>query len=669
MIDKDYAKNRIEILRKELNEHNYYYYVLASPKINDYEYDMLMKELLELEKDFPEFFDSKSPTQRVGSDLSNEFVQVEHKFPMLSLGNTYSKEDFADFHNRVYKTIGGDFQYCCELKFDGVSISLTYENGQLVRAVTRGDGEKGDDVTENVKTIKSIPLQLRGNEYPKLFEIRGEIIMPHSSFIEINRQREEDDMPLFANPRNAAAGSLKLLNSKEVAQRKLDCYLYYIMSDNLPSNSHYENLQAAKKWGFKISEHIALVNTLDDVFKYIDYWDKERHNLPYSIDGIVIKVDSLEKQSELGQTAKVPRWAISYKFKAERAKTKLISVDFQVGRTGAITPVANLEPVLLAGTTVKRSTLHNIDFLNALDLHYNDSVFVEKAGEIIPQIVGIDTNERNENAPKVIFPEICPICGTKLIRNEQEAIVYCPNEESCKPQLIGKIVHFVSRKAMNIATGEATIEQLFEAGLIKDIADLYLLKKEQLLSLDRFAEKSAQNLVSSIEDSKNVSFDRVLYSLGIKFVGETMSKVLAKAFKSIDNLKKSSIEQLQSTREIGEATAQEIRKFLDSDKNMFLIERLQSAGLCFEMQEQQIISKSNTLEGKTFVVTGNFGTPQRRKEIEQMIEANGGKLVGGVSKNTNFVVAGEKPGESKIEKANQLNIPIISEIDFLKIVE
>lgn len=669
MIDKDCAKNRIEELRKQIDEFNYHYYVNASPQISDFEFDMLMKELIDLEQKFPEFFDTTSPSQRVGSDINKEFVQVEHNFPMLSLGNTYSKEDFVEFHNRVFKTIGADFLYCCELKFDGVSISLTYENGELIRAVTRGDGEKGDDVTENIKTIRSIPLKLRGDNFPNFFEIRGEIIMPHSSFMQINRQREEDGLTLFANPRNAAAGSLKLLSSKEVAQRKLDCYLYYIMADNLPSNSHFENLQKAKKWGFKISEHISLVDSIDGVFKYIEFWDKQRHNLPYSIDGIVIKVDSLEKQNQLGQTAKVPRWAISYKFKAERAKTKLLSVDFQVGRTGAITPVANLEPVLLAGTTVKRSTLHNVDFFNALDLHFGDSVYVEKAGEIIPQIVGVEKKERLIDAKKIVFPSNCPFCNTKLNRNDKEAIVYCPNETGCKPQLIGKIVHFVSRKAMNIATGEATIEQLFEARFINNIADLYLLKKEQLLTLERFAQKSAQNLIDSIEESKNVPFERVLYALGIKYVGETMSKILAKSFLNMQNLMNASVEQLQNTKEIGEATAQEIRKYFDNQNNRNLIERLKFSGLCFEMKEQQLVAKSSVLEGKSFVVTGNFGTPQRRKEIEQLVELNGGKLLSGVSKNLNFVVAGEKPGESKIEKANQLHIPVISESDFLKMLK
>ncbi len=667
MESKQSAKIRIEQLRNEIREHNFNYYVNSTPTISDYEYDMLLKELIELEKNFPEFFDKNSPSVRVGDDTNNKFSQSEHKFPMLSLGNTYSIEDFTDFDSRIKKIIESDFEYCCELKFDGASISLTYENGRLVKAVTRGDGTKGDVVTENVKTIPSIPLVLRGEGFPDFFEIRGEIFMPHKSFLELNKIRNEKGLQLFANPRNAASGSLKLQNSKEVAKRKLDCFLYYIMADELQSNSHYENLQMAKKWGFKISEETRRAKNISEVFDFIKLWDTKRNELEYDIDGIVIKVDSLEQQKILGETAKAPRWAIAYKFKAERAATKLISVDFQVGRTGAVTPVANLEPVQLAGTTVKRSTLHNSDYITAMDLHYNDTVFVEKAGEIIPQVVDVDYTKRQENAHRVEFPHNCPECGSALIRNESEAAYYCPNEQGCPPQIKGKIEHFIGRKAMDIGAGEATVELLFNQGLVNNIADLYDLKFEDIIKLERFAQKSAQNLIESIADSKKVPFERVLFAMGIRYVGETVSKVIAKNLKNIDSIINATEEELTNIDEVGEKIASEVVKFFSDDKNVELVNRLKNAGLQFETEK--IEQAGNSLEGKNIIVTGNFGTSQRRKELEQMVEQYGGKKVSSVSAKTDYIVAGDKAGSSKMKKAEELGIKIITEEEFLKMID
>ena len=666
MDNKQNAKLRIEQLRKEIRENNYLYYVLSESKISDYQFDMMLKELIDLEKKFPEFYDVNSPSARVGDDRNLQFEQAEHNFPMLSLGNTYSKEDFLDFDNRVKKVLGDDFEYVCELKFDGASISLTYENGKLVRAVTRGDGSKGDIITENVKTILSIPLVLRGDDFPDFFEIRGEIIMPHSTFKYLNEIREKEGKDKFANPRNAAAGSLKLLNSKEVAKRKLDCFLYYLVAENLPSNSHFDNLQKCKNWGFKISDNIVKTNDISKVFEYLEYWEENRNNLEYDIDGVVIKVDSIEHQQELGATAKAPRWAISYKFKAERGVSKLLSVDYQVGRTGAVTPVANLEPVQLAGTTVKRSTLHNADFIKALDLHFGDSVYVEKAGEIIPQIVGVDVTKRVEGAEKVIFPEICPECGTQLVKSEAEAINFCPNETGCPPQIKGKIEHFIGRKAMDIGGGEATVELLYEANLVKNVADLYDLTFEDIISLERFAKKSAENLIKSIAESKNVPFEKVLFALGIRHVGASLSKVLARNFKNIDNLSKATIEELENVDEVGEKIAITVTEFFADDKNMQIVDRLKLAGLQFEMIEQEQVKL--VLEGKSFVVTGNFGTSKRRKEIEALVEKFGGKKVSSVSAKTSFIVAGEKAGTSKLDKAKKLNIPVITEEQFLEMI-
>lgn len=668
MTNKQSAKNRINELRNLINELDYYYYVLAQPKISDYEYDILMKELIELEKKYSEFFDPNSPSVRVGDDRNTEFEQDKHRFPMLSLSNVYNKEELIEFDNRIKKALNDPYSYVCELKFDGVSISLTYENGRLVKALTRGDGTVGDIVTDNVKTIKSIPLILRGEGYPDLFEIRGEIIMPFKSFVKLNKEREEEGLQVFANPRNAAAGSLKLQNSKEVAKRGLDAYFYYLSSEKLPSDSHFENLQIAKKWGFKISEHIEKVIDIQGIMNFIEKWEHKKDNLPFAIDGIVIKIDSLRQQEQLGYTAKAPRWAIAFKFKPDTALTKLLSVDFQIGRTGAITPVANVEPVQLAGTTVKRSTLHNADYIKIIDLHYGDYVYIQKAGEIIPQIIGVEKEKRPKDAKPVIFPEYCPECGTKLVRNESEAIYYCPNNNGCPPQLKGKIEHFISRKAMNIKTGEATVDLLFDAGLIRNIADLYSLKYEDIIKLERFADKSTKNLLQSIEESKKIPFDRVLYAMGIRYVGESLSKILAKHFKSIDKLMNASYDELVAVDEVGEKIASSIIEFFKDENNKKIIERLRQAGLQMVVNEEEE-QNSDILRGKSFVVTGNFGTPQRRKEIEQLVEKYGGKKVTSVSKNTDYIIAGEKPGASKIRKATELNIPIISEQDFLKMIK
>ncbi len=660
------AKKRIEELRRLINEYDYYYYVLAQPKISDYEYDMLMKELQQLEEQFPQFKDPNSPTVRVGSDHDQRFEQAPHGYPMLSLSNTYSPEELLEFDQRIRKILGGEkYKYVCELKFDGVSINLKYENGRLVQALTRGDGTMGDIVTENVKTIRAVPLVLRGDDYPERFEIRGEIIMPHESFRRLNEERKKLGLPPFANPRNAAAGSIKLLNSAEVARRGLDIFMYYLVGENLPSDSHYENLMKAKQWGFKVSEHIRRVDDLRGVFDYIEYWDRERKNLPFDIDGVVIKIDSLRQQRILGETAKSPRWAIAYKFQAERVVTRLISVDFQVGRTGAVTPVANLEPVHLAGTIVKRASLHNADIIRNLDLHYGDWVYVEKGGEIIPKIVGVDKSRRPADAKPVVFPENCPACGTKLVRDPDEAIHYCPNRWGCPPQIMGRIEHFVSRKAMDILMGEATIRQLYEAGLVKDVADIYDLKYEDLIRLERFADKSARNLLESIERSKQVPFERVLYALGIRYVGETVAKVLAKHFKSIDRLMKATYEELVAIPEIGDKIARSIIEYFRDPKNLEIIERLKKAGVRMEAQEENV---PQVLQGLTFVVTGNFGTPEKRKEIEELIEKYGGKRASSVSSKTNYIIAGEKPGASKMQKAKQLGIPVISAEEFYKMI-
>jgi DNA ligase (NAD+) len=668
-MDKEQIGEKIKQLREQLHHHNYNYYVLAQPVITDYEYDILLQELLTLESKNPEFFDPNSPSQRVGSDINKEFVQVKHKHPMLSLGNTYNFDEVADFENRIKKALPDDkIEFVCELKYDGVAIGLTYKNGTLIQAVTRGDGTQGDDVTNNVKTIKSIPLTLQGNNFPDEFEIRGEIFLPHSSFEKMNAEKTAAGEQLFANPRNAAAGTLKLQKSSIVAKRPLDCFLYFVLGSKLPYNSHYENLMAAKSWGFKIPEHITKCHSIEDIFKFINKWDKERHSLPFDIDGVVIKVNSYQQQEELGFTAKTPRWAIAYKFKAEQAQTKLLSVDYQVGRTGAVTPVANLDPVLLAGTTVKRASLHNSDQIKLLDLHENDYVFVEKGGEIIPKIVGVDQDARAVNTKPIEFITHCPECKTELIRVEGEAKHYCPNFYGCPPQIKGRIEHFVSRKAMNIAGAEATVDALFENRLIHNIADLYYLTKEQILTMDRFAEKSATNLIDSINNSKTVPFQRVLFALGIRFVGETVAKTLANHFKSIDNIKNASIEQLTQVNEIGERIASSIVEYFTDGNNRTIVEKLKQAGVQLQLNQSEENSVINKLDGKTIVISGTF-EKHSRDELKELIEKYGGKNSGSISKNTSFLLAGENIGPSKLEKVKELNIQIITENDFLNMIK
>ena len=658
---------RIKKLSKELNKHNHNYYVLNNPSISDFEFDKLLAELIELENKYPQFKQADSPTQRVGSDISNVFKTVTHEFPMLSLGNTYSAEDLNDFHNRIVKEIEVEPEYVCELKFDGASISVSYENSKYLRAVTRGDGTQGDDVSENIKTVRSIPLSISGKDIPQNFEIRGEIIMPHKVFDELNEIREENGESPFANPRNATSGSIKMIDSREVAKRNLDCYFYYMMGKNLSATTHWESLQQLKSWGFKISEHSKLCKTISEVYDYIKFWDEERKNLSYDIDGIVIKVNSFAQQEILGFTAKSPRWAISYKFKAEQVSTKLLSIDYQVGRTGAVTPVANLEPVQLAGTVVKRASLHNADQIALLDIRINDIVFVEKGGEIIPKIVGVESHDKNSSPTQFITH--CPECGTQLYRPEGEARHFCPNSDHCPPQIKGKIEHFISRKAMNIENiGEETVALLYDTGLVRSISDLYKLKKEDILPLDRMAEKSANNIINSIEKSKEVSFDRVLFALGIRFVGETVAKILAKAFKNILNLSIASKEELMQVDEIGDRIADSIIEYFNNKEHTQLIADLMNAGLQFEMQEDENESLSDKLQGMSIIISGTFKN-YSRAEIKSVIEQHGGKNVSSISKNTDLFVAGENIGPAKLKKATELNIKIVSEEEFIKMIE
>src|SRR6056297_861442 len=664
---KEKIKERIEKLRQILHYHNYQYYVKAQPEISDFEYDNLLKELNELEKNNPQFFDPNSPTQRVGNDTTLEFKQVTHKYPMLSLGNTYSSEEVTDFIRRVQKGLNGEeTEFTCELKFDGVAIGLSYNKGLLTKAVTRGDGVKGDDVTNNVKTIRSIPLKLSGSDFPDEFVIRGEILLPHKGFEKINNEREKNNEPLFANPRNAAAGTLKLQKSSTVAKRPLDCFFYAILGDNLPLISHYENLIKAREWGFKIFDHIKKCKGADEIFEYINRWDKERHQLPFATDGVVIKVNNYQQQEKLGYTAKSPRWAIAYKFKAEQASTKLVSVQYQVGRTGAITPVANLEPVLLAGTTVKRASLHNSDQIKLLDIHEKDTVYVEKGGDIIPKIVGVDKNERKAGSKAIDFIKNCPECGSELIRIEGEAKHYCPNTAGCPPQIKGRIEHFVSRKAMNIGGAEATIEALFNKQLIKDSADLYYLNKEDIISLERFGERSAQNLLKSIEQSKSVPFYRVLYALGIRYVGETVAKTIAAKYKSIDELKSGSFGDLTAIDEIGERIAQSIIEYFKDERNLKIIEKLKNAGVKLS-QDESTVQESEKLKDLSIVISGTF-KKHSRDELKELIEKNGGKNTGSISSNTSYLLAGENIGPKKLEKAKKLDIQIIHEEDFLQML-
>ena len=665
-MDKAIVKEQIERLRIELNQHNYNYYVLSSPTISDFEFDQKLKELQQLEERYPEFNDPNSPTQRVGSDLKNEFKQVFHKYPMLSLGNTYSEGEVLDFYERTRKALNEDFEIVCELKYDGTSISLTYKEGKLVQAVTRGDGEKGDDVTENVKTIRSVPLVLQG-DYPAEFEIRGEILMPWEVFERLNSERDKQGEPLFANPRNAASGTIKLQNSNEVAKRSLDAYLYYMLGENLPDDKHVNNLQQAKSWGFRISDATRCCKSIDEVFSFIKYWDVERKNLPVATDGIVLKVNSLSQQKKLGYTAKSPRWAIAYKFQAERECTRLNSVSFQVGRTGAVTPVANLDPVQLSGTVVKRASLHNADIIKGLDLHIGDMVYVEKGGEIIPKIVDVNRELRNELLGEPVnFIDKCPECGTPLERIPGEAAHYCPNEEFCPPQIKGKIEHFVSRKAMNINIGSESIELLFGLNLLKDSADLYKLKISDLQNLERWGEKSASNLINSINDSKNVPFSRVLFALGIRYVGETVAKKLAAAMSSIEEIETASFEQLTAIDEIGETIANSIIAYFGKDSNRLLVCKLKEAGLQFESEKNNTVA-SNKLEGLSFVISGTFSN-HSRDELKSLIEQNGGKNVGSISSKTNYVLAGENMGPAKLDKAKKLGIKIISEDEFIAMI-
>ena len=662
------VKDKIKALREALEQHNYNYYVLSAPTISDREFDEMMKELQVLEEAHPEYADPHSPTQRVGSDLSKEFEQVVHKYPMLSLGNTYSEDEVKDFYERIARDLNEPFEIVAELKYDGTSISLTYEDGRLVRAVTRGDGTRGDDVTANVKTIRSVPLKLMGDRYPATFEIRGEILLPWAEFDRLNKEREEQEEPLFANPRNAASGTLKQQNPAVVAARKLDAYFYYLLGEELPAETHFDNLEAARSWGFKIPNVIRVCNSLEDIYDYIAYWDVERKNLPVATDGIVLKVNSLRQQRNLGFTAKSPRWAIAYKFQAERAVTRLNSVSFQVGRTGAVTPVANLEPVLLAGTTVKRASLHNADIIEGLDLHLGDKVFVEKGGEIIPKIVGVDVEARGLLVgDKVRFIRSCPECGTPLMRPEGEAAHYCPNEAGCPPQIKGKIEHFVTRRAMNINMGPETVEDLYEAGYIKDTADLYTLEIADLLRLERWADKSARNLMASLEESKQVPFERVLYGLGIRFVGETVAKRLVSAFHSMEQLEQASFEDLTAVDEIGERIARSIIAYFADERNRTLVNRLKEYGLQMSVAEEKLANRSEKLKGLSIVISGTFAK-HSRDEYKAMIEQHGGKNSGSVSGKTDYILAGDNMGPAKLEKAAKVGVKIINEDEFLNMI-
>ncbi|MGL5227880.1 MAG: NAD-dependent DNA ligase LigA [Bacteroidales bacterium] len=667
-MNKEEIKNRIEELRKELNDHNYNYYVLSMPVISDFEFDRKLKELQELEKANPEFFDSSSPSQRVGSDINKAFKQVAHVYPMLSLSNTYSYEEVADFYQRVTKTLNEPFELICELKYDGTSISLTYEDGKLLRAVTRGDGEKGDDVTANVKTIRSIPLQLRGTDYPALFEMRGEILMPWEVFDDINRERELNEEPLFANPRNAASGTLKLQNPAVVASRKLDAYLYYMLGETLPSDSHIENLHKAAEWGFKISPAMQKCSTLEEVYAFLNKWDIDRKNLPVATDGVVIKVDSISQQQQLGYTAKSPRWAIAYKFQAEQAETRLNSVSFQVGRTGAVTPVANLDPVQLSGTVVKRASLHNEDIINSLDLHIGDMVYVEKGGEIIPKITGVNVAARLLLGEKVRFIQCCPECNTKLVRYEGEAAYYCPNDSSCPPQIKGRLEHFFGRNAMNIAGGAATVDLLYENGFIANVADLYAFDTKLLSRMPRWGEKSANNLKKSIEDSKQAPFENLLFALGIRFVGKTVAKKLAVAFKTMDALMTANKEELIGVDEIGDRIADSILSYFADEKNREIVERLREYGLQFSVVEEEPEARvSDILEGKNIVISGKF-SKHSRDDYKKIIEQYGGTNTSSISSKTSLILAGENMGPSKLEKAKALGIEIMNEDQFLSLI-
>lgn len=658
-------KDRIDQLRALLNEQNYRYYVLNDPLMSDFEYDKLMRELQDLEQANPQYADPNSPTQRVGSDRANQFASVTHRFPMQSLSNTYSREEVTDFDTRIRKEVG-EVEYVCELKFDGTSISLLYEHGQLVRAATRGDGMVGDDVTENVRTIRSIPLQLRGGGYPDLFEIRGEILMPYKSFERLNREREDIGETPFANPRNAAAGSLKQQSSAVTASRDLDAYLYMLAGDEMPYATHYESLLAARQWGFKVSDQMKLCRNLDEVMDFIRYWDKARESLPFATDGVVIKVNSYAMQKQLGSTAKAPRWAVAYKFKAEQALTRLLSVDFQVGRTGAITPVANLEPVQLAGTVVKRASLHNAEQIALLDIRLGDMVYVEKGGEIIPKITEVELSERPAESQPFEFITRCPECGTELVKYEGEARHYCPNSSSCPPQIVGRIVHFISRKAMNIeGLGDETVQLLYDNGLVHDISDLYTLKRADLVRLPRLGEKSADNILRNIEASKQVPFARVLFAIGIRFIGETTAKILARQFKNIDALIHADPEQLIEAEEVGEKIARSIIEYFADTGNMRIVERLRSYGLQFQNQVQE--GATDRLAGLNFVISGTF-VHHSRDQLKELIERHGGRNLSGVSSNVNYLLAGQNIGPAKLAKVSKLGVKMINEEEFMQML-
>lgn len=658
-------QQKIERLREQINDHNYRYYVLNDPLIGDYEFDALLRELQELEKAYPEFDDPNSPTHRVGSDATNEFRTVEHRYPMLSLSNTYSLDELYEFDVRVRKEIES-VEYVCELKFDGTAISLTYRDGRLAQAVTRGDGTRGDDVTANVRTIRTVPLQLAGNDYPPLFEIRGEVLMPFRSFERLNREREDIGETPFANPRNAAAGSLKQQSSAETARRELDCTLYALVGDGLPFETHYESLQAAKRWGFKVSDQIGLCRSIDEIDAFIRRWDRARYDLPFATDGVVIKVNRFADQNRLGYTAKAPRWAVAYKFKAEQARTRLRSVDFQVGRTGAVTPVANLDPVPLAGTTVKRASLHNAEQIALLDIRLGDMVYVEKGGEIIPKITGVDLSARPGDSVPFEFITRCPECGTELVKYEGEARHYCPNQSHCPPQIVGRIVHFISRKAMNIdGLGEETVQLLYDSGLIADVADLYRLKREDLVDLPRLGEKSADNILNSIRESLNVPFHRVLFAVGIRFVGETTAKTLAAQFRSLDALAAATPEELATAEDIGGRIAVSVRDYFLDPANRNILERLKASGLHFEAEESSRLS--DRLDGAKIVISGTFER-HSRDQLKQLIEAHSGKNQGAVSSNTDYLLAGSNVGPAKLTKANKLGVAIISEPDFERMI-
>ncbi len=658
------VQDRIVFLRSELQQHNHNYYVLDKPSISDFEFDMLLNELIELEKQHPEFYDANSPTQRVGGDLIKSFNTVAHQYRMLSLGNTYSSDELLDFDKRITKLVETEIEYVCELKYDGVSISLKYENGELAQALTRGNGTHGDDVTVNVKTINSIPLKLKG-DYPSKFEIRGEIFLPHQGFVQMNEKRLADDLEPFANPRNAASGSMKMQDSKEVSKRPLDCFLYYLLGKELPSFKHFDNLQSAKKWGFKIPDEIQVCSSIEKVISFVNYWDEKRHNLPYDIDGIVIKVNDLKLQEQMGFTAKTPRWAISYKFKAEQVVTTLNEITFQVGRTGAITPVANLEPVLLAGTIVKRASLHNADQIEKLDIREGDKVYVEKGGEIIPKIVGVAIKERDLFSQPTVYIGHCPECQTELVRSEGDAKHYCPNELFCPPQIKGKFEHFISKKAMDIdGIGPETIDLLFENKLISTIPDLYDLKKEDLLPFKKDGDKWATNIIEGLKQSKTIPFERLLFALGIRYVGETVSKVLVKEYQHIDALMCASQEELENVNEIGGKIAESVVQFFHDENNVTLVQRLKNHDLCFEIGEENK-AISSKLSGMSIVISGVF-SKFSRDELKKIIEQHSGKNVGSISKKTTFVVAGENMGPSKLQKAEKLNVPLLSEDEFIK---